>query len=116
MPFKSDLIVRECSDGRWELVEDLIYTGNTETFIVPAGFMTDFASVPKIFRNIIPPTNPKYSRAAVLHDWFYGTHAVSRKDSDGLFRRIMKESGVGGVKRNIMWIAVRTFGWLHWKK
>lgn len=114
MSFKSELVVKECADGKWELVEGLIYEGNTETFNVPAGFKTDFASVPRVFWNIIPPTSPKYSRAAVLHDWFYANHNVSRKDADGLFRRIMRESGVGKLKRGIMWLAVRAFGWTAW--
>lgn len=116
MSFKSELVVKECPDGKWELVEDLIYDGNRDTFIVPAGFKTDFASVPRVFWNIIPPTSPRYTKAAVLHDWFYAKQGVTRSDADGLFRRIMRDSGVGKVKRGIMWLAVRAFGWLSWKK
>ena len=101
MPFSTPLIVMEVSDSKWRLVKDLVYHGNNDTFTVLSGFNTDFASVPRLFWNIIPPTG-RYTKAAVLHDWFYQTHVVSRKDADGMFRKIMKEERVGFLKRNIM--------------
>lgn len=109
MPFTTDLVVKEIDDVRWQLASDLVYHGNKDIFTVPAGFKTDFASVPKIFWNILPPTG-RYTKAAVLHDWLYTTHATSKEDADGLFRRIMEEEDVGVIKRNIMWLAVKFFG------
>jgi hypothetical protein len=35
---------------------------------IPLGFLTDGASVPKIFWNIIPPWG-RYGQAAIVHDW-----------------------------------------------
>lgn len=35
---------------------------------VPLGFLTDGASVPKLFWNIIPPWG-RYGQAAIVHDW-----------------------------------------------
>jgi hypothetical protein len=109
MPFETKLIVSEVDESRWQLVNDLVYRGNKDVFTVPAGFKTDFASVPKLFWNILPPTG-RYTKAAVLHDWLYSTHAVSKEDADGIFRRVMEEEKVGTIKRNIMWLAVKWFG------
>ena len=51
MPFTDGkVVVEEISDERWALVEPVTYEGNTETFVVPAGFETDFASVPRVVR------------------------------------------------------------------
>lgn len=111
MPFLNELIVKENPSNPEEfiLVEDLIYQGNTDTFTVPAGFITDFASVPRILWNLFPPYG-KYTKAAVLHDYFYIVQTISRKDADGLFRRTMRELGVGKVRRWLMWAAVRIGG------
>lgn len=37
---------------------------------VPAGFVTDFASIPRAFWVVLPPTG-KYGKAAVVHDYLY---------------------------------------------
>ena len=36
MPFECDVVVREIGDDTWELVEPLVYKGNTDHFVVPA--------------------------------------------------------------------------------
>lgn len=41
-------------------------------FVVPKGFVTDFASVPEILQGLIPPTG-RYGKAAVIHDYLYRT-------------------------------------------
>jgi hypothetical protein len=37
---------------------------------VPAGFITDFASIPRVLWSFIPPTG-FYGKAAVIHDFLY---------------------------------------------
>jgi hypothetical protein len=113
--FITELVVREGRNQEWELVEDLVYEGIIDQFRVPATFTTDFASVPRPLWSIVPPTG-LYTKAAVIHDWLYVSQSVSRRDADGIFRRIMREAGVGKPKRYIMWAAVRLFGGFVWKK
>lgn len=116
MPFTSKLVLTEAEVvNRWMLVEKLVYYGKTDLFIVPAGFDTDFASVPRALWSIIPPSG-LHTKAAVVHDYLYRTHKVSRKDADGIFRRIMRENEVGGIRRWTMYTAVRVFGWIGWNK
>ena len=50
----------------------------------------------------LPPIGP-HNKAAVIHDDLYASHRVSRWDADGIFRRILKESGIGFVSRWSMW-------------
>jgi hypothetical protein len=109
MPFLTKLVVSEHDDVRWELVQPLIYQGNKDLFTVPVGFRTDFASVPRIFWNVLPPTG-RHTKAAAIHDWLYSTKITSKEDADGIFRRIMEEEGVSVFKRTIMYWAVRLFG------
>lgn len=112
MPFESGLVVEEVADGLWKLSADLVYAGKREEFTIPAGFQTDFASVPRLFTWLVP-TSGRYTKAAVVHDWLLEEKRVSRCDADGIFRRIMRELGVPVVRRWVMWSAVRLAGALH---
>lgn len=115
MPFTSALVVTEAigDSAQWDLVEPLRYEGNRDTFVVPVGFRTDFASVPRVLWTMFPPYG-RYTKAAVVHDYLYVSKLVSRADADGLFRRIMHELGVGRTRRWLMWSGVRLGGWLVW--
>jgi len=80
---------------------------------VPAGFKTDFASVPRLFWRIIPPWGA-YSPAAVVHDYLYTTGLVSRAEADRIFHELMKRLGVSVWMRNSMYWAVRMAGGPHY--
>lgn len=84
---------------------------------VPAGFLTDGASVPRPFWWLIPPFG-EHGQAAVLHDILCETgtmfrneipQRVSRKQADQIFRDAMKAAGVGWFKRSFMYAAVRAW-------
>ena len=79
---------------------------------VPAGFVTDYASIPRLLWRIAPPAHGRHIWAAVLHDFLYRTPAesVTRKEADGLFLDAMKTSGVSIWKRQAIHKAVRMFG------
>jgi hypothetical protein len=111
MPFESpELSVRAVSDRIWMLLGPLRYLGAVETFTVPAGFLTDFASVPRAVTWLIPTTG-RYTLAAVLHDWCCAigipTGVISSRDTDALFRRVMREAGVPRARRWLIWAGVR---------
>lgn len=74
--------------------------------IVPAGFVTDFASVPRPLWSILPPWG-KYSPAAVVHDYLCRKPGFPRKRADKIFLELMKALGVPFWKRHIMYRGVR---------
>lgn len=102
----SGLVVEELDAKFWRVVEPLVYQGSSEEFVIPAGFRTDFASVPRAFVWLIPRYGA-YTRAAILHDFLRSSHAVSIADADGIFRRCLRELGVTVPRRWMMWAAVR---------
>jgi hypothetical protein len=110
MPFiDCDIVVKQIGDKDFELVEPVTYAGNTQTFVVPAGFRTDLASVPRAFVWLLPRYG-RYTRAAILHDYLWHNSAslnVTRADADGIFRRAMRELDVPFLRRWMMWAAVR---------
>lgn len=89
------------------MLAPLIYTGKVDTFTAPIGFLTDFATVPHALTWLVPRTGI-YNRAAVLHDYMISIpDVVSRKDADGVFRRVLRELDVGPIRRWIMYTGVR---------
>jgi len=94
MPFtQGEVLVRQLDPTCWALVEPVVYRGRWETWTVPAGFETDFASVPRLVVWLLP-TYGLYTKAAILHDFLLAEPSVTRTDADGLFRRSMGELGV----------------------
>ncbi|HFW3711885.1 TPA: DUF1353 domain-containing protein [Salmonella enterica subsp. enterica serovar 6,7:y:-] len=76
---------------------------------VPAGFVTDLATVPRIFWTLMPPDG-KYAKAAIIHDWMYDNALRTKKEADKIFLDGMTVLGVPRWKRTIMYYAVRLFG------
>jgi hypothetical protein len=99
-------VVEELDAKFWKVVEPLVYHGAEEEFVIPAGFRTDFASVPRALVWLVPRYGA-YTRAAILHDYLRSSHVVSVADSDGIFRRCLHELGVSIPRRYMMWAAVR---------
>lgn len=108
MPFPSEELVEVQISGEsdFTLLKTFTYHGKHESFLVPAGQTTDFASVPK-FMTWLLPRYGKWTKAAILHDHLWRTGKVSKKDADGIFRRALRELDVPLHKRWAMWSAVR---------
>lgn len=103
----------EAGVRRFELAEDLVWeeslNGGSVCVVVPAGFETDFASVPRFFWRVFPPVG-EWNRAAALHDYLYERTRVSKLLADTFFYEALRSDGVGRVTRLVMYAAVRVFG------
>lgn len=124
--FTKPLQVENVDDRRWKLLEEFDYfigdVDSSESVSVPAGTVTDFASIPRPLWNILPPWG-KYGKAAVIHDFMYSQHQITsngkqvdieRKQADDIFLEAMKVLGVGTITRYAMYYAVRVFGHRPW--
>jgi hypothetical protein len=114
-------ILDKARDGRVtaRLLQAFDYwpASGAERITVPAGFVTDFASVPWGFWNFEPPLGDA-CKAAVVHDYLYATEGLgerfSRAQADGVFREALAASGVPLWKRTLLWAAVRVGGAGGW--
>ena len=68
--FSGEVVVKPIlpEGTRWMLVEPFSYHAARDTFTVPAGFVTDFASVPRVFVWLLPRYG-RWTQAAILHDY-----------------------------------------------
>lgn len=83
------------------------------SIVIPAGFVTDGASVPRLFWNIIPPWG-QYGRAAVVHDYLYRWQRTTREDADDTLLEAMWVCRCRVWQQMAIWIAVRLFGDVAW--
>ena len=90
------------------------YCSSEEVITVPEGFITDLTSVPRLFWSVFPPAG-QYAKAAVIHDYLYQHHQLSRQAADKLFLDAMTALGVGFKTRRLIYIAVRLFGARYFK-
>ena len=95
----------------WRLIEAFEYNGWT----IEVGFEFDGASIPIGLRWLFPHGGEKFP-AACCHDWGYRLQQITRKEADQAFYDIMIENGVSKWRAKSMYWAVRTAGYLAWKK
>jgi hypothetical protein len=113
-------------DGVFILDQPLIYYSAFlgREIHVPAGFPTDFASIPRLLQNIIQ-VNGRHRPAAVVHDYLCtlvdsGTPGLTQGMADKVFREAMWCLDVDFVESSIMYRMVRRYqkikSWLHGEK
>jgi len=88
-----------------------------ETFkpvVVPIGFVTDLASIPRIFWSELRPEG-RYAYAAVIHDYLYWTQQRPREEADQILKIAMRDSQVRADTIRVIYSAVRLFGASAWK-
>lgn len=104
----------------WVLEEAAVWQDEHEVVRVPEGFMTDFASIPWVFRWWQTGGTGPQRVAAYFHDYLYSSQsAIGRKESDRIFRQVMEDISGSGFRpwfrRWSMWLALRVGGWAAWR-
>jgi len=109
--FISDLLVKELSDGRKQLLKPLVYISQEDiTYIAKAGLITDYASIPRL-PIVFLLFEGLDNRAATLHDSFYSNSKISRKLADSLFLEAMLTDKLTPLwKAKLAYYAVRLCG------
>ena len=138
--------LRPIAKNKYQLWKNWSYTWVKDDIIrrikIPAGFISDGASVPRGLWTITGITRDGLIRsAALVHDflYFYGGDLPAgsyqrigskddsnltwidlekiwtRKNADRIFCRIMRECGVSMFKRRMAYRGVRMFGWMFFK-
>lgn len=133
MPFESQLELRHRpGHHRWEVIKPLRYRHYTRTpalpsgyyppasqlIVVPVGYLSDLASVPRLARRLVDSQSPTTRRPAVLHDYLYTdlTHRFTKFEADRMFYDALLEEGTPPLLAWLMWKAVRLGGRGNWSK
>lgn len=107
----------------YQLLEDFAYHSDRFGLItVPAGLITDFASIPRAVKWYIDDDDPVILFPSVVHDYLYGLKGdlgngviFSRAQADDVLREAMLLCGARGAQAAVVYGAVRLGGGGHWK-
>ncbi len=102
------------------LLAPLVYRSDllNATITVPADFITDMASVPKLPLAWLLAGGTA-NEAAVIHDFLYTSHsvggkAITRSQADAVLREAIPASEDPQAPAFLMWLAVRVGGFRSW--
>ncbi|WP_412759710.1 DUF1353 domain-containing protein [Methylorubrum subtropicum] len=101
------------------ITESLTWKSDTDpnhTISIPSGFVTDLASIPRVFWSILPKTSA-YTYPAIIHDYLYWFQPqnYTRKSADEVLKTTMQELNISKIKIFIIFISVRLWGGTSWK-
>lgn len=119
--FTKPLTVTQLDADLWKIENSFEYYLDKDAsckVIIPKGFETDFASVPRLFWIFFPPSSGKYVQAAVIHDYLYEggyvfkygeAMTVSYKEADEIFLEAMTVLGTPTWQKYPIFYAVRFY-------
>lgn len=115
--FKTKLVLEYLGKKKgikqYKVLEPLQY----KHFIVPIGFITDKASIPKWVKFLSPDFYYFLKRttvkASILHDYLY-SKGIDRKRSDELYREAMEQEKTHPIISTVFYYMVRLFGWRYY--
>lgn len=81
--------------------------------MVPLGFETDFASIPRPLQGFLDADND-VAPAATIHDFLYSSMLCARSEADSIFFQALRANGVGWMRARLLWAGVRAGGWTRW--
>lgn len=115
-------------DGKdWVLVAPFKLIDGPRVIVLPAGLRSDLASIPRALWALLAPFELSLA-APLVHDAIYRGqgmlpagccqpfHRYTRAEADALFHDIMHREGVSWWRRRAAYAAVRSWGWLAWRK
>lgn len=104
--FTDHLAISPAPGGRWQLDAPLAWEigrkGSGLVFTVPAGFVTDLASIPALVRWWLNPADARFAKASILHDAMLADPEFSRATASAEFHGALLANGVTRLKAVIM--------------
>jgi len=77
-----------------------------DSIVVPAGFVTEFASIPRVLWSELSPV-AEHKLAAIVHDYLYWFQPCEREETDNLLMSAMSQEGVSDLRRGAVYTGVR---------
>jgi len=106
----SDVNLQPLKDHKFKVVKEFSFKDET----IPNGFVSDGASVPRIFWSLFPPNRTDYLPCAILHD--YLCNKKEFKKADEHFKDCLECLNVSKFARYTMYYAVRIYHIIRYRK
>lgn len=112
---RPELIMKAVEGGLWAVYVPIETEVLGVKIEIPKGFITDFATVPRLPVVYLLFGNCIYF-SAVVHDFLYTNHITTRLKADKVFLKLMENENVPEWRHHLMYAAVRVWGWWFWDK
>jgi Protein of unknown function (DUF1353) len=99
----------------WAIHEGVTWWSRDLEVRLPAGFVTDLASIPHLLRNLMNVTG-RSRDGAILHDALYTCQELPRSRADEALRLALIESGMSSAGARLYWLGVKIGGWWPWHR
>ncbi|WP_353721348.1 DUF1353 domain-containing protein [Dyadobacter sp. 676] len=119
-----DIHLRKSPDrfNWWEVVEDCTVESKLPGMVIPAGYRTDFATIPRLLWPLMPP-HGRMANAAIAHDYAYDNRLGEAEFGETQARlRACVEFALRASKTawpdwqmSIAYIFIRLFGRKWWR-
>lgn len=113
--FTSKAEIEILDDNQYKLISPFEYHvgdyPSQDIIKVPAGFITDLTSIPRILWFILHPCG-QWAKSSIIHDYLYSKSNTTktRLEADKIFLEGLKVLKVPLVQRYALYYAVRLFG------
>ena len=111
----TDVVVKVLDAHNYELVKDVsvsvTHKEHRYSITIPATFVSDFASIPRLIRLFFPRHHNDYKLAALVHDYLCAGSWFTAAERDGIFFTLIKSR----LTSWLFWFAVRIFNPLFYR-
>ena len=103
MKFYSLVEISPLPDHKYFLLKEYVY----KDIIVPVGFITNGADIPRVFWSFYPPNRSDYLPAVLIHDYLCSIREYEK--ADRYFKEILVALGISDFDVFILWGGVRFY-------
>ena len=106
----NDINLQPLKNHKFKVVKEFTFKDE----IIPTGFTSNGANVPRIFWSIFPPNRTDYLPCAILHDYLCDKKEFKKADEH--FKACLECLNVSKFTRYIMYYAVRIYHIIRYRK
>jgi len=99
-----EIKISPLKNDRYVLLDDFVY----KDIVVPKGYVTNGADIPRVFWSFWPPNRSEYLPAVVVHD--YLCDAERYPEADKYFKEILNKLN---VKKSTVFLSTAFVGLYH---
>ena len=118
---KVEILSSDCTERLgnrlWVLTQPFIFSVDDEVFVVPRGFVTDGASVPRVMYPICSPVSGPFGQGEIAHDFYYSIDGpdIGRFRADQVLYSMGRLRGAWISEAQLVKSGVNLFGWMSYK-
>jgi len=86
----ADIEIAPLPNDKYVVQKDIYYYNDGALILIPKGYVTNGADIPRIFWSIFPPNKSDFLPAVVVHDFLMDS-GYDALEADKIFRQILRD-------------------------